>query len=89
MSVVRIESPAGGDAMKYKPENPPAFPPHPGSQETAMTLRDFFAGHALASISAIHSIQVKGPRDADLVFAAAAYKMADAMLAERERTIDE
>ncbi len=60
-----------------KPENPTAFPTHPGwSGEPGMTLRDWFAGQAL------HMIR------SDLTYefiARQAYAMADAMLAERAK----
>ena len=69
--------------MTDKPENPPAFPQHPDApylsveQGYGMTLRDYFAGQALASFTS-------GTRKAH-EDAGKAYRIADAMLAERER----
>lgn len=53
----------------------PAFPPfhNPDSHDSGMTLRDWFAGQALASYNGA------SPHVADW-----AYKVADAMLAARE-----
>ena len=75
-----------------KPENPPAFPGTWWDQNSAgenqarecwpgMTLRDWFAGQALAGM-------VAGSRGLDITieqFATESYSLADAMLAERER----
>jgi hypothetical protein len=78
-------------AMTEKPENPPAFPStetfldgthytnHPG-----MTLRDYFAGQALAGICADYGWgDAFGPESAPLT-AITVYRLADAMLARRE-----
>ena len=73
-------------------ENPPAFPSgdkaaHPTSTfEAGMSLRDYFAGQAIPGILNDPSFREAftsdlGPRD----FAAAAYDIADALLAEREQ----
>ena len=65
--------------------NPPAFPPHAQSylpDYMGMTLRDYFAGQALPLV------KVEGPASPDQnlkAIANAAYKIADAMLAERTK----
>jgi hypothetical protein len=77
---------------KTKPENPPAFPAlhsidgnwekEPNEKFRGMTLRDYFAGKAIAGVMA-------NPWPADNEWpeiARRAYVGADAMLAERERT---
>lgn len=68
--------------MSDKPENPPAFP-HPYYEhmgdEPGMSLRDWFAGHALAGMASIED----SPRYETM--ASYAYQMADAMLAERAK----
>lgn len=77
--------------MSDAPYNPQAFPALPNENWTdhdrhsqrGMTLRDYFAGHALAGISI--------PRIGDgpivcwnwAIYAAIAYEAADAMLAAR------
>jgi len=66
-------------------KNPPAFPTNqyangisPSGFDTGMTLRDYFAAKAMQAMT--H----RG--DGDMYFCSAqAYKMADAMLKERER----
>lgn len=68
----------------------PAFPVTAGNQvfTTGMTLRDWFAGMALQS--AWEALD-KGYYESDQPnssIAAAAYQLADAMLAEREKTND-
>lgn len=63
------------------PDNPCAFPVENGSFERGMTLRDYFAGQALAGYMAKNNIS---PVDADVV-AFAFYDIADAMLAERAK----
>lgn len=63
------------------PENPFAFPCNPNvfSSDPGMTLRDWYAGQALAGLSA--AVQVVSPERA----AQLAYEAADAMLAERAK----
>ena len=72
-------------------ENPPAFP-RPGFEQPAglqdgMTLRDYFAGQALAGLCANHGFINSASWDAapNAVIASRAYSLADAMLAEREK----
>jgi len=62
----------------------PAFPPHPGSQLQGMSLRDWFAGQALAGWFACSDTVTRSV----VPFADAAdhaYQAADAMLAERKK----
>ena len=77
--------------MKQKPSNPSAYPVH-GQQmlangqwdqqwEPGMTLRDYFAGQALAGIMACRECS------GELNVAHYSYAIADAMLAEREREV--
>lgn len=66
-----------------KPENPFAFPSPEddrASDGSGMTLRDWFAGQALTGLLA--GVIEHYPAQAS----AAAYEIADAMLAERNRT---
>jgi len=68
------------------PENPPAFPNMAGvGLYAGMTLRDWFAGQALAGMSSI------ALDDGDMIMgwadmSKAAYDAADAMLAERSKS---
>ena len=73
-----------------KPENPPAFPNtgaygHTGDYlpEGGMTLRDWFAGQALAGFLASESSDAGFYSDSAHA-ANQAYSLADAMLAQRE-----
>lgn len=65
--------------------SPPAFPVHPGlprgDERNGMSLRDYFAGQALATLAA-SELPDAGQIAAD-DFALAAYEIADAMLARR------
>ncbi len=75
----------GSDARPDAPDDPPAFPgPETDEyhQTAGMTLRDYFAGQALSSFGPNMSNDeiMLGNR------AYSAYAMADAMLAEREKT---
>lgn len=79
--------------MSEKPDNPPAFPlgvPHMTEYqpEWGMSLRDWFAGQALAGLAgklssgreeAINNLEDDAGWEASL-----AYRLADAMLAARE-----
>ena len=71
--------------MTNKPENPPAFPRDDTTWgmygERGMTLRDYFAGQALAGLSSVTSNRAIAP-DA---IARIAYADADAMLKERSK----
>jgi hypothetical protein len=68
--------------MMSKHDNPPAFPTRYADDPLTqgMTLRDWFAGQALAGIMAQSS---QALLTADARFC---YEMADAMLAERAKT---
>jgi len=85
--------------MTDKPENPPAFPQNEFSAHTAfthdnlgMTLRDYFASHALAGMAANEAIsgateeicKRSGITPAQM-FAIGSYEYADAMLAQRTK----
>lgn len=56
--------------------NPPAFPPPVPNVSRGMTLRDWFAGQALATCADLEKAKSA---------AAWAYQVADAMLAERQK----
>ena len=60
----------------------PAFPPfhNPKDRDAGMTLRDYFAGQALAGIAAMQSPHTY-EQDAQQ-----AYKFADAMIKNREKS---
>lgn len=62
--------------MSEEPEDVPAFPNRFGY---GMTLRDYFAGQALAGMCALSDMATVK----DEAFAKAAYSLADAMLQER------
>jgi hypothetical protein len=67
--------------------NPYAFPvawPEPNVPEPGMTLRDWFAGQALAMLPLIGETNLE-PSE----WAHDAYRMADAMLTERTKPHDE
>lgn len=76
-----------------KPENPPAFPSseeHPSydipMHHFGMSLRDWFAGQALASTMRLVTGYESEPGEGMAqTFARRAYELADAMLAERKR----
>lgn len=69
-----------GAHVKTTPSNPSVFPLEGCSN--GMTLRDWFAGQALAGLLA----DSKRPsEDTTNDVAASAYRLADAMLRERER----
>lgn len=62
----------------------------PSDMSDGMTLRDYFAGQALASMDAgtkkiMHASAVEAGEDMTASIATACYELADAMLAERER----
>ena len=73
--------------MDEKLHNPPAFPTdgrtQHGTDYDGMTLRDYFAGRALAGLLAVgenfHDDEVDGWK----WYARASYAMADAMLSAR------
>ncbi len=66
----------------YKPDNYSAFPSAYGECR-GMTLRDWFAGQALAGYSANEQMH----STAHEIVAHVAYNAADAMLAERSKAI--
>ena len=68
------------------PDNPPAFPVPDMEREvwqTGMTLRDWFAGQALAGLLSQPDFDSHHDDAEDM--ARDLYEMADAMLAEREK----
>jgi len=76
-----------------KIENPPAFPRtgegmfDPKYDEAGMTLRDWFAGQALANAAEMSYAEYYGKggnRDVRRMIAEHCYDIADAMLAARE-----
>ena len=73
---------------KSQDEGGPAFP-NPSASCSGMSLRDWFAGHALAGLITIDPQQLEGAFDEEgfyeAVCAKAAYNLADAMLAERAK----
>ena len=77
--------------MTDKPENPLAFPRGSNgpvhADELGMTLRDWFAGQAMAGLTAAcDSAGTWTTVCAETNAAVHAYAIADAMLAQRERT---
>ncbi len=74
------------------PDNPAAFPVSTidGFTQHGMTLRDWFAGQALAGYCANHGFMAELARkglEPDEVIAAASFEMAAAMLATRTETV--
>jgi hypothetical protein len=67
--------------------NPPAFPIGSGDMRdpTGMTLRDYFAAKAMQAVITGYATQNKVDSYSDY-WAGFAYEMADAMLAEREKS---
>lgn len=71
----------------------PAFPTEPrgpiyGGKHDGMTLRDWFAGQALAGLvtmKVLHEIARKSGVGSETVTAQAAYEYADAMIKERTK----
>ena len=74
-----------------KPENPNAFPSinqYTGDLNPGMSLRDYFAAKALQGILTANHPHFWGNRDGEIepnYAAETSYKMADAMLQEREK----
>ena len=74
-----------------KVENPPAFPHPSGAQGCdGMTLRDWFAGQALGRMTGNDETVARASWDAEpeRYIAKWAYRVADAMLAERMKGQD-
>lgn len=75
--------------MTDKPENPSAFPVQEDDRlvgEYGMTLRDYFAGQALAGLISMATVDDIATLDTPSEdFAEAAYGQADAMLKERAK----
>lgn len=76
--------------MTAKPDNPPAFPipdafSSNGERVPGMSLRDYAAIKIVAGWCANSNPQCGGPY---VQMAAEAYRLADAMLAERTKTDD-
>ncbi len=68
---------------------------YPCLNERGMTLRDYFAGQALAGLAAqggimdtLETVAKEHGIEAEDIVAVAAYELADAMLKERERGDD-
>jgi hypothetical protein len=78
-------------AMSTKPENPRALPSsfdregYLPSYNSGMSLRDWFAGQALAGIMSLHQDPAKDHTNLQKHIAIYCYRVADAMLAEREK----
>ncbi len=77
--------------MRDEPENPPAFPSvchgdpgHPASIP-GMSLRDWFAGQAIAGLLSGLGAQTLSPAAAEIT-AAEAFLTADAMLEQRAKS---
>lgn len=71
--------------MSEKPQGGPAFPCVIGDiYYKGMTLRDYFAGQSLLSAAVMSVVAPNAALKAEDV-AAAAYRMADAMIAAREQ----
>lgn len=64
------------------PVNPPAFPTNADTDADGMTLRDWFAGQALASMLQLRGTPEGERERCDLT--EDAYRIADAMLEQRE-----
>ena len=62
----------------------PAFPTGLGCMDGGMTLRDWFAGQVLAGNMAFISVNIADESEPSR-YAAQAYMLADAMLAEHEK----
>lgn len=71
---------------RIKKEGGPAFPLATNEQFTwGMSLRDHFAGQALVGLLAFSPADIEGQYDPDDA-ARIAYRMADAMLAARDKS---
>ena len=74
-----------------KPSNPRAFPQEyqDGDYQAGMTLRDYFAAKAMqgfiANTLAMQAISDNFPNEGDEYIAQESYRMADAMLKQREQ----
>ena len=68
-----------------KNDGGPAFPMSfgEGPSQEGMTLRDWFAGQALAGLASLPTLTVKSLDDEP--YSRVAYRLADAMLAERAK----
>ena len=73
--------------MTDKRKNPPAFPAKE-SGYSGMTMRDWFAGQALAGAT-LGAMAGPDPGAPPEVLARSCYAIANAMLAEREKGSDE
>lgn len=72
-------------SQEQKPENPSSFPLTDGTSfcTDGMTLRDYFANSAMQGLLSNSTFNATLPKDSEDV-ARIAYKIADAMLKQRE-----
>ena len=72
--------------MSEKNNGGPAFPvAHDGFYKLGMTLRDWFAGQALAGMATLYAVAGGVSEDIAKANATVSYLMADAMLKERDK----
>ena len=62
---------------------PSGHNPKTGTQESGMTLRDYFAAKAMLGILSISHLAKENPMDRNLI-AGTAYELADAMMKARD-----
>ena len=67
--------------MQFKPKHLPAFPSPSGFSYKGLSVRDYFASHAMSGMLAAPTVTLDG--DGYNRIARVAYEIADAMLAAR------